>query len=54
MDSNMVMNLSPVQVLLTLAFQIWLIVFPIFIIRKLNYIINILEDQFYPDNESSS
>ena len=33
---------------------VWFIVFPIILIRKLNYLIAMIEDKFYPENESAS
>lgn len=46
-------TLTPLQVLLSLAFQIWIIVFPIILIRKLNYLIKMMQDQFYSNEEST-
>lgn len=43
MDSSINLNLSPIQLLISLAFEVWMIVFPIIIIRKLNYLIGLLE-----------
>ena len=36
MENAISVNLTPVQLLLSLAFQAWLIIFPIILIRKLN------------------
>ncbi len=43
MEPAVIENISPVQLLLAFAIQVWIIVFPIIIIRKLNYITEILE-----------
>ena len=48
----MTVSVSSWQVILSLVFQIWLIVFPILLLRKANYIIAMLEDKFYPQEES--
>lgn len=53
MDNAINVSFSPLQVILSLAFQIWIVVFPIILIRKLNYLTTLLQDQFYPDKESS-
>lgn len=53
MENSINISVSPLQVLLTLAFQIWIIVFPILIIRKLNYLTDLLRSQLEPENESS-
>lgn len=53
MENSINISVSPLQVLLTLAFQIWIIVFPILIIRKLNYLTDLLHSHLEPENESS-
>ena len=53
MDQTINFSVTPLQLLLTLAFQVWIIVFPIIIIRKLNAVIAMMQDQFYSQNESS-
>ncbi len=52
MENSINISVSPLQVLLTLAFQIWIIVFPILIIRKLNYLTDLLHSQLEPENDS--
>lgn len=53
MDNAISVNLSPLQVLLTLAFQLWIVIFPILIIRKLNYMIALLQDKSDHREEAS-
>ena len=53
MENVITVSLTPLQVILSIAFQIWLIVFPIILIRKLNYLTALLQEQF-PDAPSSS
>ena len=45
-------SVSPAQMLLALAFQVWIIVFPILIIRKLNYLTELLRAQFEADSDT--
>jgi hypothetical protein len=44
MDQALNVSVSPFQLLLALAFQVWLVVFPIIIIRKLNYLTAVVHD----------
>ena len=53
MENSINVSFSPLSILLTLAFQIWIVVFPILIIRKLNYLTVLLQAQFEPDKEES-
>ncbi len=45
MDNPITFSVSPIQVILSLAFQAWIIIFPIVIIRKLNYLISLFQEQ---------
>jgi hypothetical protein len=54
MDQPISVNFTPLQMLLSVAFQLWIIIFPIIIIRKLNHVTAILHEQFYPESDSSS
>ncbi len=52
MENAINLSVSPIQVFFALAFQIWIIVFPIIIIRKLNYLTQLLEgDDEETDND---
>ena len=51
---NTMISVSPIQVLLALSFQIWIIVFPIIIIRKLNYLTELIRAQFETEGENPS
>ncbi len=53
MENSITVNLTPLQVLLSLAFQIWIVVFPIILIRKINYLTDLIQDQLYPNKEST-
>ena len=46
------LNLTPTQLLIGAAFQIWMfVIFPIVIIRKLNYMTALLESQYAEDDQ---
>ena len=53
MENTISISLSPMQVLLSLAFQVWMIIFPVIIIKKLNYLIGLLQEHHGTDNEVS-
>lgn len=53
MDNNFTVSITYFQAILSLVFQVWLIVFPIIIIKKLNYITDILQAQFEEDDHSA-
>ena len=50
---TMNISVTPLQLVLTLAFQIWIVVFPILIIKKLNYLTELLQAQFEVDQDPS-
>lgn len=52
MENAVNISVSPIQMLLSLAFQIWIIVFPIIIIKKLNYLTQLLEENSDADQET--
>lgn len=45
MEPNIELSFTPLQLLLSLALQLWIVVFPILILRKLNYLAEILSDR---------
>ncbi len=49
MENSISVNLSPLQMLLSLAFEAWIIIFPIIIIKKLNYLTQLLQSQYEED-----
>lgn len=53
MENSINVSLSPLQIILSLAFQVWIVVFPIIIIRKLNYLTDLMQSQFDPDKEDN-
>ena len=54
MENSISVNLAPWQVVLSLVFQIWIIVFPVIIIRKLNYLTDLLHAQFDTTDDKES
>jgi len=52
MENGINITVSPLQALLGLVFQIWMIVFPIILIRKLNYLTALISSgKCYEDTE---
>jgi len=45
MDQAINVSITPLQALIGLAFQVWIIVFPIILIRKLNYLTALIASQ---------
>jgi len=45
MENAINISVTPLQALLGLLFQIWIIVFPIILIRKLNYLTALITSQ---------
>ena len=43
MENAISVSISPMQALLGLAFQLWIIIFPIILIRKLNYLTAVVD-----------
>ena len=53
MDNAVGVSLSPLDIVLVMAYQIWIIVFPIIIIRKLNYLTALISSQGFSEDEES-
>jgi hypothetical protein len=53
MENTISVSVNSFQVLLAFAFQIWIIVFPILILRKLNSISDLLAQVLYPQDDES-
>jgi hypothetical protein len=51
MDNMLNISVTSTQVLLALVFQMWIIIFPIIIIVKLNKLTRLLEERFGTDEE---
>ena len=51
MENSISISVSPLQAILALAFQIWIVVFPIILIRKLNYLTALIASQGYCEDE---
>ena len=52
MENSISISVSPLQALFALAFQIWIVVFPIILIRKLNYLTALIASQRYDEDEA--
>ncbi|MCK5012347.1 MAG: hypothetical protein KAS66_00860 [Candidatus Omnitrophica bacterium] len=52
MENAISISVSPLQALFALAFQIWIVVFPIILIRKLNYLTALIASQRYGEDEA--
>ena len=54
MENAINVSVTPLQALLALAFQVWIVVFPIIIIKKLNFLTALLQEKSGMQSESSS
>ncbi len=53
MENTITLSVSPIQAILSLIFQAWIIIFPIVIIRKLNYLTALLQDSVEDEDENA-
>lgn len=53
MENGLSVTISPIQMLLSLAFQAWIIIFPIILIKKINYLIALIESDKYEEDTDS-
>ena len=44
MENSINLSVTPIQAILALVFQIWMIVFPILLSRKINYLTDLLHE----------
>ena len=54
MNEAVNLNVSGFQIIIALAFQVWLIVFPILILKKLDYLARLLEDRLPSGEEEEA
>jgi len=54
MENAINVTITPLQALLSLAFQVWIVVFPIIIIKKLNYLTSIIEPKNDDENAAGN
>ena len=57
MENAINVSVTPIQALIGLVFQIWIVVFPIILIRKLNYLTDLVASQVNyeePEEDSNS
>jgi hypothetical protein len=49
-----ILNLTPVQSLFIVALNVWMfVIFPVIIIKKINYLTAIIEAQFLPEDQDN-
>ena len=53
MENSISLSVSPLQAMLAFAFQMWIIVFPIILIRKLNYLTALIASQRCDEEEGN-
>lgn len=53
MENSLNISVTSTQVILALVFQMWLVVFPVIIIIKLNRLTRLLEERFGTDEEDA-
>jgi hypothetical protein len=53
MENAINFSVTPLQALLAIAFQAWLIIFPIILIRKMNYLTSLIEEKSGSHDEES-
>ena len=51
MENSLNISVTSTQVILALIFQMWLVVFPVILIVKLNRLTRLLEERFGADEE---
>lgn len=54
MENAINLSVTPIQALLALAFQIWFVVFPIILIRKINYLTAVLHEHLDAHDQAES
>ena len=54
MGNSINFSVTPIQLILSMAFQIWIVVFPIIIIRKLNYLTALMESKNQPQEHDGA
>jgi hypothetical protein len=54
MENSINLSVTPFQAFLALAFQVWMIVFPILLIRKINYLTDLLREHLDEHTPNSS
>lgn len=52
-SSSIQLSVTPLQALLAFGFQAWMILFPILLIRKINYLTELLHEHLDQHQENS-
>lgn len=53
MENTLNLTVTPFQALLALAFQLWIIIFPIVLLRKVNYLTDLLHEHLGLNDEQA-
>ena len=53
MDNAISLTVTPVQAILAMAFQLWMIIFPIILIRKINYLTGLVHEHLDGHQDNS-
>ena len=53
MENAVSLTVTPFQAVLALAFQLWMIIFPIILIRKINYLTDLLNEHLGEHRDNS-
>lgn len=53
MEGSVNFTVTPFQAILALAFQMWMIIFPIVLIRKINYLTELLHEHLDGHQENN-
>jgi len=53
MDNAINLTVTPFQALLAFAFQMWMIIFPVMLIRKINYLTDLVHEHLDQHDESA-
>ena len=54
MENSLQVTVTPLQLVISLAFQLWLIIFPILLLRKINYLTDLFQEHFGDNKESAN
>jgi hypothetical protein len=53
MESTVNFTVTPFQALLAFAFQLWMIIFPVMLIRKINYLTDLVHEHLDQHEENA-
>jgi hypothetical protein len=53
MENSVNFTVTPFQALLAFVFQLWMIIFPVMLIRKINYLTDLLHEHLEEHQENA-